>query len=76
MRAPKSPARLQAEQTLADDFEVGQVCLHLLAHGVHVAEAAFERIALEDRRRAGGVIDGVDDLAREVAGVAGGRAHD
>jgi hypothetical protein len=35
--------------TCPHHLEIGELRLHLLDHGVHVAEAALERIALEDR---------------------------
>src|SRR3954463_11208605 len=54
----------QAEQHLPHHLEIGELRLHLLDHGVHVAEAALERIALKDRGGAGGVIDCVEDVLR------------
>ena len=45
--------------------------LALLGHGVQVAEAPLERILVEDRGGAGGVIDEVDHLARLLDGEAG-----
>ena len=62
----------QAEQHLAHHLEIGELRLHLLDHGVHVAEAPLERIALEDRGSAGGVIDGVDDVFRLMHRVGAG----
>ena len=47
--------------------------LQLLGHGVDVAEAALQRMALEDRGGAGGIVGEVDRLARLVDGV--GRGH-
>jgi len=52
---------------------VGQAALELLGHRVDVAEAALERIALEDGGPAGGVIDGVHHVRRLLRGV--GRGH-
>src|SRR5882724_10587413 len=42
--------------------------LQLLRYRVDVAEAALDRVLLEDRRRSGGVVGGVDDLQRLVDG--------
>jgi hypothetical protein len=49
--------------------------LRLLRGGVHVAEAALERAIVEDRRRAGAVIERIDDLARLVDGPGRGEAR-
>src|SRR5438477_9271115 len=54
----------QAEEDLADGFEMHRAALALLGPGVNVAQAAFERVLVEDRVRAGDVIDRRDDIAR------------
>src|SRR5579859_621469 len=56
--------RICSQYILADRFEVRTSSLHLLRHRVHVAEAALERVAIEDRGRAGLVIGSVHDLLR------------
>src|ERR1700730_15239703 len=61
---PKHPAlRRQAEEDLADGLEMNGATLALLSAGVDVAQAALERVFVEDRIRAGGPIDRGDDLA-------------
>src|ERR1700730_18018559 len=42
---------------------MGLTALILLHHRVDVAKPPLERVVLEDRRRPGRMIDGVDDLA-------------
>ena len=46
-----------------------ELALQLLGHGVNVAEAAFQRMILEDRGSAGGVVGEIDGLPRLVNGV-------
>src|SRR5437016_9339825 len=60
--------RFEAQQHLADTFEMRLPALILLDDRVDVAEAPLEGIALEDRRGSGRMIGGVDDF--EI-----GRAH-
>src|SRR5438105_3826635 len=56
----------QAQQHLADRFEMHGAALTLLRSGMDVAHAAFERVCFENRRGAGGVIDRRDNVARLV----------
>src|SRR6266702_2889665 len=58
-----------AQHPGADGFKMPDLALKLLGHGVHVAEAAFQRMILEDRGSAGGVVGEVDRLARLVDGI-------
>src|SRR5580700_4009227 len=53
---------LKAEQYLADRREVRLAALILLDHGVDIAEAALERVVLENRRRSRCVVGRVDDI--------------
>ncbi len=53
--------------------KVAEPALQLLGHGVDVAEAALQRMVLEDRGGARGIVGEVDRLARLVDGV--GRGH-
>src|SRR5271166_2571061 len=55
--------RCKAEENAADRLVMRLPPLGLLRGRMHVAEAALERAVVEDRRRAGAVIEGVDDLA-------------
>ena len=55
---------------------MGKPALQLLGHGVDVAEAALQRMVLEDRGGAGGVVGEVDGLACLVDGVGRGTADD
>src|SRR6266446_8251979 len=60
----KHPAlRRQAEEDLADGLEMDRAALALLGAGMDVAQAALERVFVKDRIRAGGTVDGRDDLA-------------
>src|SRR5438552_19083814 len=56
----------QAQQHLADRLEMHGAALTLLRPGMDVAHAALERGCLENRRRAGGVINRRDNVARLV----------
>src|ERR1700693_5896359 len=58
--------RCEAEEDAADCLVMRLPPLGLLRGGMHVAEAALERAVVEDRRRAGAVIESVDHLARLV----------
>ena len=53
---------------------MAEPALQLLGHGMDVAEAALQRMAVEDRRGAGGIVGEVDRLARLVDGVGRGAA--
>src|ERR1700736_4168306 len=55
--------RRQAEEDLADGFEMDGPALALLGPGVDVAQAALERVVVEGRGRAGGAVDRGDDVA-------------
>src|SRR5439155_21565846 len=59
---------LETARVLTDGFEMELTSLELRRDGVDVAEPALECAALEDGRRAGGMIDGVGDLLRLVDG--------
>jgi hypothetical protein len=62
---PEHPAlRRQAQEDLADGLEVDRPALALLGPGVDVAQPALERVLVEDRIRAGGTVDGGDDVVR------------
>src|SRR4029077_7665697 len=65
----KKPRRLQrqAQEGAPDHFIDGKLRLRLLRDGVHVAEAALERIAFENRGGAGAEISGLGDLAGLLA---------
>src|SRR6202023_3850217 len=56
--------RRQAQKNLADGFEMDRAALSLLGAGVDVAQAALEWVLVEDRVRAGEVVDRRDDIAR------------
>src|SRR6185295_15012913 len=58
-----------------DGFKMPELALQLLGHGVHVAKAALQRMALEDRSGARGVPGEIDRLARLVDGVGGRHAN-
>src|SRR6516165_7744692 len=66
--------RREAEEDTADRLVMRLSPLGLLRGGMHVAEAALEWAVVEDRRRAGAVIEGVDDLASLVNGPGRGEA--
>src|SRR6516165_6937746 len=66
--------RREAEEDTADRLVMRLSPLGLLRGGMHVAEAALERAVVEDRRRTGAVIEGVDDLASLVDGPGRGEA--
>ena len=55
----------------ADGFKMAEPALQLLGHGVDVAEAALQRMVLEDRGGAGGIVGEVDRLACLVDGMGG-----
>src|SRR6478752_4639083 len=57
---------LDSHQGLPRGFEVRQMRLALRQSRVHVAEAALERAAFEDRRRASGVIGEIYHRARLI----------
>src|SRR5438445_366384 len=56
----------EAHQILADRLEMLLPPLQLLRHAVDVAEAALERVLVEDRRRARRLIEDIDHLQRGV----------
>src|SRR5271169_3827679 len=58
--------RRKAKEDASDRLVMRLPPLGLLRGGMHVAEAALERAVVEDRRGAGAVIEGVDDLASLV----------
>ena len=60
---PGKRVGVEAQQVLTDGFEMLLAALKLLRYGVDVAEAALERVLLENRGRAGGVVGRVDDLS-------------
>src|SRR5262249_17987819 len=62
----KEKLRLEAEIILSDRLHPSDAALHLLRHGVHIAKATLEWIALEDCRRPGLHIDHVNRVARLV----------
>src|SRR5271166_3750530 len=64
--AEHAALRRQAEEHLADGLEMDRAALALLGAGVDVAQAALERVLVEDRCRAGRTIDRGDDIARLV----------
>src|SRR5882724_5247920 len=55
-RVSKKHLGRHAEQDLPDLFEMSAACLDLLRERVHVAEAALERAAWEDRVDAGSLV--------------------
>src|SRR4051794_33729079 len=61
-----------AEQDLSDLFEMGGAGLDLLRERVHVAEAALERAAREDRVDAGCLVREVCHLGCSLNRVGGG----
>src|SRR5438128_7724381 len=60
--------RLEAEKKPAHGLEMSLAALQLLHDSVDVAEPPLEPVALEDRRRTGGVVGSVDDADRLVDG--------
>src|SRR2546429_9851301 len=54
---------------------LGEATLQVLADHVNVLEVALEQMLLVDRRRTGGVVDGVDDLDRQPDRVRRGQAQ-
>ena len=56
--------RVQPEQVLPEQLEIGRMSLHLLRHRVDVAEAPLERIVAKIARRAGRMVGGIDHVAR------------
>src|SRR5712692_7489819 len=54
----------EPQKKLAHGLVMRSTALQLLGDGMHVAQAALEWIASEDRRRTGGVVTGVGDIAR------------
>src|SRR6516225_10054701 len=61
----------KSQQDLARHFEIDELRLHLLRQRVHVTHPPLERLVLEDRRSAGEMIDGLDDLPALMNGVDG-----
>src|ERR1700674_1399212 len=55
--------RREAQEDLADGFEMDGAALALLGPGVDVAQAALEGVLVEDCGRAGGAVDRGDDVA-------------
>src|ERR1700693_1391952 len=75
-RLPEHPALgRQAEEDLPDGFEMDRAALALLGPGVDVAQAALEWVLVEDRVRAGDVVDRRDDIARLLDGPGRGEAQ-
>src|SRR5467141_4221347 len=64
-----------AEQDPPDLFEMGGACLDLLRKRVHVAEAALERAAREDRVDARSLVGEVYHLGRPLDRVGAGEPH-
>ena len=60
--AEHSPLGRQAQKDLADGFEMDRAALALLGAGMDVAQAVLERVLVEDRGGAGGVVDARDGL--------------
>src|SRR5262245_44702118 len=58
--------RFETEQHLADRFEMSLTALILLDDRMDVTKPPLERVVLEDRGGTGGMIGGVDDVARLV----------
>src|SRR5581483_8153429 len=54
--------RLEPEHDLADMLELDRPALALLGAGMDVAQAPLQRMAVEDRQRAGHLVRGIDDL--------------
>ena len=54
--------RVRGQADIARRSQMFRPALQVLRYGVDIAEAALERVLLEDRRRPGGVVGGVDDL--------------
>src|SRR5258707_557894 len=52
---------LDAEQVLADCLKVADPALRMLRHGVGVAKAALEGVAVEDRGATGELVKLLDD---------------
>ena len=70
---PHQIVGFEAEQVSSDRLVMLLAPLQLLRHGVDVAQPALERIVAEDRGGPGGVIGGVDDIARLVDGKSRGQ---
>src|SRR5216683_3406852 len=64
-----------AEQDLPDRLEMSAACLDLLRERVHVAEAALERAAWEDRVDAGSLVGEVCYLGRALDRVGASEPH-
>src|SRR5260370_10014335 len=64
-----------AEQDPPDLFEMGGACLDLLRKRVHIAEAALERAAREDRVDARSLVGEVCHLDRAMARLGAGEPH-
>src|SRR5260370_39166944 len=64
-----------AEQDLPDRLEMGAACLDLLRERVHVAEAALERAAREDRVDARSLVGEVCHLGRALDRIGAGEPH-
>src|SRR3954471_1552897 len=64
-----------AEQDLPDRLEMGAACLDLLRERVHVAEAALERAAREDRVDARPPGGEVCRLGRSLDRISAGEPH-
>src|SRR3977135_3410143 len=69
----KGEVGIGAHHPGADGFKVPELSLQLLGYGVDIAEAALQRMVLEDRGGARGIVGEVDRLARLVNGM--GRGH-
>src|SRR5258708_13534141 len=64
-----------AEQDLPDRLEMSAACLDLVRERVHIAEAALERAAREDRVDARSLVGEVYHLGRPLDRVGAGEPH-
>src|SRR6266404_3920297 len=70
----KGEVGIGAHHPGADGFKMPELSLQLLGYGVNIAEAALQRMVLEDSGGACSIVGEVDRLARLVNGVGGGHA--
>src|SRR2546430_13060119 len=68
--------RFSTQHPGADGFEMTGAALQLLGHGMDVAETALQRMVVEDRGRAGGIVGEVDGFASAVDRMCRGHADD
>src|SRR5689334_11702989 len=59
----------QTEPMPADQLVVSQPTLQMLGDHMDVLEVALDEVAVVGRRRAGGVVDGIDDLRGQADAV-------